>query len=417
MTTFDDILNAREKRAEEIHDLSKDQTLVTIGVNYPGNDKNSYVSWLIFNSFSIAEIGFKYIDIKQLNSLDGPFYLLIVSDTPKHAKKLAMIFEENHPLGRMIDVDVYNQGEVITRGFFRKCYLCDQPAHVCVRSKNHRLDEVLHYIKEKVVAFYHQRLCTMIDDAVMKELNLEDKFGLVTPSSSGSHTDMDYQLMIKSKDVIMPYFLTMFNRIIEVNEITQQFDDLIEIGQQAENHMFRVTNGVNTYKGLIFHVSLVVISYGYLLSRNGEHSFFETIKLFGKMFFSRKKIDKLSFGDKALNQFQILGARGEALSGYRHVQGIIKKYHLNRDDLRKALIDLIISIEDTNLLKRARKMENYLKIKDLFREMDSNNIDQVKKMTQYCIEHHLTFGGSADLLILSILIDNMIKKHEKISLF
>ncbi len=53
---------------------------------------------------------------------------------------------------------------------------------------------------------------------MINELNLDPKFGLVTPTSSGSHKDMNYKLMHDSIDVLIPYFLEIF-------ELGMIFDD------------------------------------------------------------------------------------------------------------------------------------------------------------------------------------------------
>ncbi|HKL47336.1 MAG TPA: triphosphoribosyl-dephospho-CoA synthase, partial [Candidatus Izemoplasmatales bacterium] len=122
----------------------------------------------------------------------------------------------------------------------------------------------------------------------------------------------------------------------------------------------------------------------------------------------------MTFGQKAEKLYHMQGAKGQALSGYQDVIDVLKCHPSL--DLHPMLVSLIMSIEDTNLLKRAGGMERYLKIKELFKNLNVKDDKAIQKLTDYCIDNHLTFGGSADLLIIALVIDSMVRKHEKINL-
>ena len=103
--------------------------------------------------------------------------------------------------------------------------------------------------------------------AILQELNLEIKFGLVTPSSSGSHPDMNYELMFNSKEIIIPHLV----RIFELGFLYPDDKDLLEkarlIGIEAETQMFDMTKQINTYKGLIYILGFVLLSLGILVKK------------------------------------------------------------------------------------------------------------------------------------------------------
>ena len=63
----------------------------------------------------------------------------------------------------------------------------------------------------KEFSSYLKRLIKkMINTAMLDELNLHPKFGLVTPYTSGSHKDMDYSLMVNAKNAILDDLVEMF---------------------------------------------------------------------------------------------------------------------------------------------------------------------------------------------------------------
>ncbi len=69
----------------------------------------------------------------------GDFYLQGVSYNcgDKELKSLLESFEEQHELERLLDVDLTNaNGELISSGKAKKCFLCDEPAKECWHKKN-----------------------------------------------------------------------------------------------------------------------------------------------------------------------------------------------------------------------------------------------------------------------------------------
>jgi len=411
----DNILHAREKRSHQIeHLLSNHEVIVSIKVNFPGNNKNHPLAYLMINGFALDELGFKIIKSHWYTSLDGPYYLISVENSGHSAKALASSFEEKHPLGRFLDVDVYTRQGSLSRKEKRKCYLCDQLAHICVREKSHSFKDLYGFIYKKTIEYYHNFLSITMNQAILDELNLDPKFGLVTPKTNGSHPDMDYGLMIRAKDAILPFMLEIFDESIYINENTD-YQRFIDLGLKAEKTMYQVTGGINAYKGLIFHMGLLVLSYGYKLSRDDENHLSMILKMMAKKILDKSVYDQMTFGQKAQMMYQMQGARGQALSGYQQVFDVLKN---NRAlNLHKMLMSFIIRIDDTNLLKRAGGMDRYKKIKNLFAKTDMNQANALENLSHECIRQNLTFGGSADLLILALVIDALAKKHEKINLF
>lgn len=87
-------------------------------------------------------------------TVEGPCLFLVVDMEPLEVKSKTIEIEDGHPIGRLADLDVYNlQGTALSRTELelapRKCYICGDIAHNCVRSKRHSNDEVINYINSK----------------------------------------------------------------------------------------------------------------------------------------------------------------------------------------------------------------------------------------------------------------------------
>ncbi len=91
--------------------------------------------------------------------------------------------------------------------------------------------------------------------ALLAELDLFPKPGLVSPIDSGSHKDMDHGLLKASALCLHG----SFKELAQLGASGANFDsDLIPAGIRAERHMMQVTQGVNTHRGAIFSLGLLV---------------------------------------------------------------------------------------------------------------------------------------------------------------
>lgn len=154
-----DILDAREERVDFQNILFEKYKLpmLCLRVNYPGIIKDNKTSRGISNilkgeiesKFS-AQIVYKYYEI----TAEGPILILIIDNIAEEIKKYSIYVEENHLLGRCVDIDVYNvDGTGISRTSLgckpRSCFICQDIAQNCVRSRKHNIEEVINYIEER----------------------------------------------------------------------------------------------------------------------------------------------------------------------------------------------------------------------------------------------------------------------------
>ena len=89
----------------------------------------------------------------------------------------------------------------------------------------------------------------------MQELEAYPKPGLVSPRDSGAHADMDYDLMYRSANAL----LLPFADIAAAGREGLPFEvSLIPLGLAAEREMLRATGGINTHRGAIFTLGMLL---------------------------------------------------------------------------------------------------------------------------------------------------------------
>jgi len=157
--TVDELLEAREKRVALIEKLLKryNTPLLLIRVNYPGLKKMNNLTLQITQDMShliCTRLGAKVCGKVLLHGAEGPIVCVAVEEDVLALKTVAVDFEGKHCLGRCLDLDVYDlEGRCLGRqelGYpSRKCYLCEDDAHHCVRSKRHSEQEVIAFIEAR----------------------------------------------------------------------------------------------------------------------------------------------------------------------------------------------------------------------------------------------------------------------------
>lgn len=165
-TVLEDVLHAREKRVQRIEELVRQHNdpLVSIKVNIPGPEKDHP---LYRRALEIGEEAFKELLVTRNTTvhhrethwlLTGAEQYLVVAMDAMELKKLCIEIENQHPLGRLLDIDVVDKlARSISRtelGYgFRKCLICDAVAHACARSRKHRVDDLITVIQQRIKDF------------------------------------------------------------------------------------------------------------------------------------------------------------------------------------------------------------------------------------------------------------------------
>lgn len=406
---MNEILEAREARSLLVKEKYRGFPLLVIKANTPGTNKNPPQAYFLVDYFArIVKEKFPVSKIEFYKSADGPYWLVEFSKIENFKADLIKI-EDNHPLGRLIDLDFYlNPTESESRLALnlnpRKCLICSDAAMHCARSQKHSLQDLNQKIDSIILEYLLQTIRPLIDEAITMEAELDPKFGLVTKVTSGSHPDMDYALLMRAKTAILEPLLEMF-ALGYREDLLLAFQKARLIGLDAEAKMYQVTANVNAYKGLIFVFGIVLVALGNVF-RDYCFDIFTRVKKIGtEVEKDFSKLTDSTSGMKAFRKYGIKGIRGEVINGLPNVQKALKTLQdFSRETLLMTLIGLIRDVEDTVLLKRAESLDRYLYYRKLIGSITTFDEERIEEITAECIRNNLSFGGSADLLIVTIFL-------------
>lgn len=105
--------------------------------------------------------------------------------------------------------------------------------------------------------------------ALLYEVSLSPKPGLVDRFDNGAHDDMSFMTFIDSMIALSPFFQAYIETgfAYAKEEPLLLFNRLRQLGQKAEETMFCATQGINTHKGLNFSMALLLGATGAYLAR------------------------------------------------------------------------------------------------------------------------------------------------------
>ena len=163
MITLEQLLDSRDRRVQHQKQLLLAYpgcSLICLTVQLPGPVKRSPES-LIIGEAGLAELlnrfgsVLRHVHVRDLET--GYEAYLLVPMAAVELKKRCCQIEDTHPLGRLMDIDVFDGVEPLSRTDIglepRRCLLCDNEARYCMRAHTHSKEELLAKINELVLAY------------------------------------------------------------------------------------------------------------------------------------------------------------------------------------------------------------------------------------------------------------------------
>jgi holo-ACP synthase/triphosphoribosyl-dephospho-CoA synthase len=389
------------------------------------------------NTFVAHQIDIFEKDAVELCDAAGDFYLVPFSMNHSSLPEIKQIcegFEENHLLGRFVDVDLNDeQGNTVSSGKSKLCFFCrKKPAIECRREKAHDFDELRSFMFSKMAEYCRKqreegiikKLSSLAEQAILAEISLTPKPGLVDQFSSGSHSDMNYQTFVDSTAAISRWFGELVHEgfCFQDEDLTQTLPRLRKIGMQMESAMFAATGNVNTQKGIIFLMGLSLFACGKLFSKNDHfqaEEFRNIIKGICKDLVRNEMGNPSgkSHGEKIFLKYGFSGARGEAESGLATVFNfglpqILQTENLDDKALTKCFLAIAANSDDTNILFRSNP-----EVLSAFRNLSKTALEDFNPtnytaVIDFCQQENISPGGSADLLAVTIFVWLVIQASE-----
>lgn len=258
--------------------------------------------------------------------------------------------------------------------------------------------------------------------AILYEVSVTPKPGLVDRNNSGAHNDMDFYTFMASAAALSQglHKIADYAGKWRTDSLRALFDSIRPIGIEMESAMFSATDGVNTHKGMIFNMGVLVAAASYYVSKHDGHlPHAEALsEIVSKMTcnIASEELGKSvagTAGEKLYLQYGTKGIRGEVESGYQTVLKLAVPVYRNMALEPNALclqmlVALMTCCEDSNILSR-HSMETLKQVQKRasgfmdaggMRQLDAHM--QLEQLDELFIEKNISPGGAADLLAVSI---------------
>ena len=206
-------------------------------------------------------------------------------------------------------------------------------------------------------------LARQVLQALLDEATLTPKPGLVDLRSRGAHLDLNWALMCHSACVLQPVFEAMAG----AGEHSEN-DGLLRqrigtIGRLGESVMMAATGGVNTHRGAIWALGLLVTAAAQQGARGASLAPAAVAARAGalaRLTDHGAPQDTGNKGELACRQYHVGGARGQARAGFPHVIDIglpaLRASRARGDSETTArlnsLLAIVATLDDTCVLSR-----------------------------------------------------------------
>jgi triphosphoribosyl-dephospho-CoA synthase len=266
-----------------------------------------------------------------------------------------------------------------------------------------------------------ERLADLAVDALIDEADLSPKPALVDRRGNGAHTDLHLGLMHASALSLWPAFKEMAQAAIESGEVGVPLREAVgRIGREGEQAMLATTAGVNTHRGAIWALGLLVTA----CALEPESSAAGLIALRAArlaLIDDRYAPRPLSHGAQVAQRYGARGAREEAQLGFPSVlQRALPQLkrsralgHGEQNARLDALLAIMTNLADTCVLYRAG--EHGLQTMQLGAQavLDAGGSAslagrrRLHELDEQLIALNASPGGAADLLAACLFIDRI----------
>ncbi|MNF78222.1 2-(5''-triphosphoribosyl)-3'-dephosphocoenzyme-A synthase [compost metagenome] len=266
-----------------------------------------------------------------------------------------------------------------------------------------------------------ERLADFAVDALIDEADLSPKPALVDRRGSGAHTDLHLGLMHASALSLWPMFKEMAEAAIAHGSIGQPLRETLgRLGREGEQAMLATTAGVNTHRGAIWALGLLVAAAALLPKACTPMAVTQRaaqLALIDDRFAPRPH----SHGAEVAQRYGVRGAREEAQLGFPAVTQLALPQLLRsraagqgEENARlDALLAIMTALVDTCVLYRAGPaglqimQEGARAVLDAGGSATLAGRRRLHALDQQLLALNASPGGAADLLAAVLFIDQL----------
>jgi triphosphoribosyl-dephospho-CoA synthase len=264
-----------------------------------------------------------------------------------------------------------------------------------------------------------ERLADLAVDALIDEADLSPKPALVDRRGNGAHTDLHLGLMHASALSLWPAFKEMADAAIEFGDVGLPLREALgRIGREGEQAMLATTDGVNTHRGAIWALGLLVAAAA-LENTNASAVTLCAARL--ALLDDRFAPRPLSHGAQVAQRYGARGAREEAQLGFPSVlQRALPQLkrsralgHGEQNARLDALLAIMTRLADTCVLYRAGEQGlqtmqlGAQAVLDAGGSASLGGRRRLHELDEQLIALNASPGGAADLLAACLFIDRL----------
>lgn len=266
-----------------------------------------------------------------------------------------------------------------------------------------------------------ERLADLAVDALIDEADLSPKPALVDRRGNGAHTDLHLGLMHASALALWPAFKEMAKAALAFGEVGLPLREALgRIGREGEQAMLATTAGVNTHRGAIWALGLLVAAAALEPRSTGAGSVaLRAARL--ALLEDRYAPRPLSHGAQVALRYGVRGAREEAQQGFPAVLqwGLpqLKRSRAQGHGEQNARLDALLAImsrlADTCVLYRAGEQglqamqQGAQAVLDAGGSASLAGRRRLHELDLQLLTLNASPGGAADLLAASLLLDRI----------
>jgi triphosphoribosyl-dephospho-CoA synthase len=258
-------------------------------------------------------------------------------------------------------------------------------------------------------------------EALIDEVTLAPKPGLVDIRSRGAHRDLDWKLMCVSALALQPTFVELARAGIETQPLLALRERIGAIGRDGEARMLDATGGVNTHRGAIWALGLLVTAAAREPSDLAPQAVAACAGSIAGVQDRHAPAITSNKGEQACLDYNVGGARGQAQAGFPHVVDVALP-ELVRSRLRgdsetaarlNALLAVMATLDDTCVLARggpgalAEMQDGARRVLEQGGAAALAGRRQLKALDRRLVELHVSPGGAADLLAAALFLDRL----------
>ena len=260
--------------------------------------------------------------------------------------------------------------------------------------------------------------------ALLDEVTLTPKPGLVDLRSRGAHTDLNWALMCHSACVLQPVFAAMAQAAWESDDDDGLRQRIGAIGRDGEALMLAATDGVNTHRGAIWALGLLVTAAAQQGARGASLAPQAVAARAGALARLHDRGAPVATGNKgelACRQYQVDGARGQARAGFLLVTCAgLPALHASRargdnetTARLNALLAIISQLDDTCVLSRGGEtallalQTGAARVLAAGGAATADGAKALLALEAVALARGVSPGGAADLLAATLFLDRL----------